>query len=405
MKTIEVAIIGGGPAGLMAAETLAKAGLSVTIYDRKPSVGRKFLMAGRGGLNLTHSEPMEKFKRRYGDTEDFMLPFINQFTPDELRHWAEALGETTFIGSSGRIFPQSFKASPLLRAWLKRLELLGVKFRLQKSWAGWNEKQELVFRTPDEIIQSTKPDYTLLALGGASWPSLGSDGSWVDILEAVGIKITPLEPANCGFHLNWSDIFKNKFTGQPLKSIALTFEEKTVPGEIMISENGIEGGAIYALSSRLRRSLKLGKDTTLTIDLRPTLSLEQVKEKLLQPRHKQSLSTYLERILSLSPLEINLLREFDLKIGDYETDELAALIKAIPIRVRRTYSIDKAISSAGGVRLDELDNNLMLKKISGVFIAGEMIDWEAPTGGYLLQGCFATGHAAALGIINYARRS
>lgn len=401
MKSLKVSVIGGGPAGLMAAGTLAKAGMTVTVYERKASVGRKFLMAGRGGLNLTHSEEMEKFKRRYNEAENFITPIIDEFTPQHLRNWVESLGETTFVGSSGRVFPESFKASPLLRAWIKRLEGLGVHFRLQKTWVGWNENGELIFHES----QPQKTDYTLLALGGASWPSLGSDGSWIPLLQNKGIDISPMEPANCGFHLKWSDVFREKFPGQPLKSITLTFEHKTIPGEIMISQSGIEGGAIYAISAKLRKSLKLGKDTVFTIDLRPSLSKEQIAQKLEQPRKSQSFSSYLERVLNLSSLEINLLREVDMKVIEYSPPQLADLIKALPVRVRETYPIDKAISSAGGIKLDELDQNLMLKKLPGVFVAGEMLDWEAPTGGYLLQGCFATGRAAAMGIINYARTS
>lgn len=388
----------------MAAETLAHEGFSVTVYERKASLGRKFLMAGRGGLNLTHSEDLVRFKERYNEAKEFLSPIIDNFTPIRLREWSADLGEPTFIGSSGRIFPQSFKASPLLRAWIRKLDHLGVQFKMQRDWLGWGLNKELIFSSPEQNNEIDDPDFTVLALGGASWPSLGSDGSWVKILADQNIPITPLAPANCGFQLNWSDIFKEKFSGAPLKTITLTFENYTVPGEVMISQSGIEGGAIYALSSRLRKSLHLGKDTIFYIDLRPSMNLDDVIKKTSRPRKSQSLSTYLQKTLNLSPVEINLLREVDLKVSDYPPHELASLIKSVPVRVRKTYPIEKAISSAGGIQLDAIDQNLMLKIMPGTFVAGEMLDWEAPTGGYLLQASFATGYAAAMGIINYAKR-
>ena len=405
MKPHKCVIIGGGPAGLIAAETLAKAGFRVDVYERKASLGRKFLMAGRGGLNLTHSEPLDSFLNRYNEARDFVAPFINEFSPEDLRSWCHDLGEPTFIGSSGRIFPESFKASPLLRAWIRQLEKLGAQFHMQKEWNGWDKNKNLIFKNPDDSIEIVQGDTTLLALGGASWPNLGSDASWVSLLEAQSIAISELRPANCGFTVRWSDIFRDKFSGQPLKSLTITFKDKTVPGEIMISKNGIEGGAIYALSSKLRQSLENGQDTVLHIDFRPTLSKEIIETKLHQPRQKLSFSKYLQRVLGLDSLTIGLLREYDMGIGDYAPKDLAALIKSLPVRLRAPFPVERAISSAGGIKLDELDQNLMLNKLPGVFAAGEMLDWEAPTGGYLLQASFATGIAAAKGIIRYDTKS
>ncbi len=400
-KDLSVAIIGGGPAGLIAAETLAAAGKRVIVYERKTSLGRKFLMAGRGGLNITHSEPLDKFLTRYGQSSEFLSPFLHDFTPGRLREWCEGLGEETFTGTSGRVFPKSFKASPLLRAWIKRLEKLNVEFKMQREWTGWDAQGNLVFKLADGTDETVKASAVLLALGGASWPNLGSDGGWTRILAEKNISVAALQPANCGFIVDWSDIFRDKFAGQPLKTISVTFAGKTVPGEIMMSRNGIEGGAIYALSSTLRDSLERGEDTILTIDLRPSLTIESILEKLSTPRKRQSFSSYMERALGLNPLSINLLREADLKVTDYKNDELAALIKAVPVRLKAPFPIERAISSAGGIRLDALNGDLMIRGMPGVFAAGEMLDWEAPTGGYLLQASFATGYAAAAGILNY----
>lgn len=390
---------------MFAAETLAKAGFQVTVYERKTSLGRKFLMAGRGGLNITHSENIDIFKHRYGEAEKILAPMIDRFTPVNLRAWCEELGEKTFIGSSGRVFPESFKASPLLRSWIKRLEALGVSFKMQRDWIGWDTDNNLAFRLADQSIEISKPDFTLLALGGASWPNLGSDGSWVRTLEARDVSISPLRPSNCGFHVPWSDYFKNKFAGTPLKNISASFDNHTVQGEIMISDKGLEGGAIYALSATIRKSLEKNLKTILYLDLRPTAKLDELVRKLQQPQKRQTLSSYLQRTLNLSPVAINLMREVDRNIGDYPPERLATLIKNLPIEITSAFSIEKAISSAGGILFDELDENMMLKKIPGVFTAGEMINWEAPTGGYLLQASFATGHSAALGIINYASKS
>lgn len=405
MKPHKSVIIGGGPAGLIAAETLAKAGFAVTVYERKASLGRKFLMAGRGGLNLTHSEALDKFLGRYNEASPFISPLIEAFRPEDLRQWCEELGEPTFIGSSGRVFPKSFKASPLLRAWIKRLETLGVEFRMQRQWTGWDANNHLVFLDQDNAAETVAVDTTLLALGGASWPNLGSDGLWTSLFESKNIPVSALRPANCGFHVEWTDIFRGKFSGQPLKSISITFENRTVAGEIMISAKGIEGGAIYALSSLLRQSLEQHKETILKIDLRPTLTTDTITKKLNQPRGKLSFSNYLQRTLGLDALSINLLRESDRLVADYTPERLASLIKSVPVRLESPFPVDRAISSAGGIKLEALDKNLMLKELPGVFACGEMLDWEAPTGGYLLQASFATGLAAAKGIINYATKS
>ncbi|HPQ51485.1 MAG: TIGR03862 family flavoprotein [Alphaproteobacteria bacterium] len=392
MKTI--AIIGAGPGGLMAAESLARLGYTVDVYDHKPSPARKFLMAGRGGLNITHSEPIDSFLQKYGEAAEFMHPMIGYFTPKNMRIWCAELGEETFIGTSGRIFPKSFKSSPLLRSWLERLSNLNVRIHPRHHWTGWNEKGELAFTTPEQKF--IKADATILALGGASWPKLGSDGSWVNELEKHNIEIAPLRPANCGFCVNWSDIFKSKFAGTPLKSITLTHEGKLINGEIMISEKGLEGGVIYALSKSIRTAIETKASTTLTIDLKPDLTIKQLEEKLSHPRGRDTQTNFLRKQTNLSPAAINLLYE----CGD-KTKPLAQQIKQIQIPLTQPCPIDRAISSAGGIKLDELDKNLMLKKMPSVFAIGEMLDWEAPTGGYLLQATFSMGVFVAQGVDKY----
>lgn len=399
----KIVIIGAGPAGLMAAERLAQAGLRVVLYERKASPARKFLMAGRGGLNLTHSEDLEKFITRYGAAQGRMDDMIHDFTPSDLRDWCKQLGEDTFVGSSGRVFPISFKASPLLRAWLKRLEGLGVVLHLQRTWRGWTDGGDIIVADKDGKTEIIAADAVLLCLGGASWPGLGSDGSWVDLVRARGVKVHDLRAANCGFVCDWSDIFVPKFAGSPLKSIALTHQGKTVRGEIMIAQNGIEGGALYALSSHIRTTIEQEGEAHLQIDLRPDLSLEVIAQKLGRARDKKSFSNYLRTALHLSPLEINTLRECQKNISSLDPEGLAHLIKNMPLTVTATFPLDRAISTAGGIDLSELDENLMLKKLPGIFVAGEMLDWEAPTGGYLLQGCFAMGVRAARGIINFLK--
>lgn len=392
-----VVIVGGGPTGLFAAEILSAAGCKVHIYDRKPSVARKFLMAGRGGLNLTHSEDVTKFVARYDAAQKHLEPMIAEFTPQNLRDWCDGLGQKTFVGSSGRIFPESMKASPLVRAWLSRLASQGVELHLQKKWRGWDDEENLLFEAADPI----KADAVLLALGGASWPGLGSDGSWVSLLEDKGVSVSKLRPANCGFVCHWSDIFKEKFSGQPLKGIAISYKEKRVLGEAMLSAHGIEGGAIYALSSALRNGIEGEGQATLYLDLKPSMRAEDIVQKLQKKKDKQSLSSSLQKLLSLPPIAINLLREARKDLQSLSDQDLAALIKSVPITLTDTFDIDRAISSAGGIVWDELSEDLALKKIPSVFVAGEMIDWEAPTGGYLLQACFATARRAANGILKH----
>jgi uncharacterized flavoprotein (TIGR03862 family) len=366
------AIIGAGPAGLMAAEELSAGGVAVTVYDRMPSVGRKFLMAGRGGLNLTHSEPFSAFVARYGRAAPKLRPMLDAFPPAALVAWANGLGQETFVGSSGRVFPKAMKASPLLRAWLARLNRQGVRFQLHHEWHG-------------EI----EADATVLALGGASWPRLGSNGKWVDVLAARGIEMAPLRPANVGFSVAWSDVFRDRFSGHPLKNIALYFGKHRSRGDAMITRYGIEGGAVYALSSMLRDAIDASGPAAIEIDLRPDQTADQIAQRLARPRNKESRANFLRKALNLSPLEINLLRETD--AGD--------AVKAIRLVLAAPQPMARAISTAGGVSFDAVDENLMLKSLPNVYVAGEMLDWEAPTGGYLLQACFATGAFAARAIL------
>jgi len=386
-----VAVIGGGPAGLFAAETLAAAGHAVTVYDRMPSVGRKLLMAGRGGLNLTHSEDFDTFAARYGAAADRLRPMLQAFPPAALVAWAEGLGQPTFVGSSGRVFPKALKASPLLRAWLTRLAGLGVTIRTRHDWLGWTDDGALRFGAPDGEI-AERPDATVLALGGASWPKLGSDGGWAAWLDDVA----PLRAANMGFDVAWSPVMLG-FAGQPLKGIALSFRGRTARGEAMVARYGLEGGAVYALSAPLRDAIDTEGAATVQIDLRPDVSAGALTARLSHPKGGQSLSNHLRKALKLSPLETNLLREAHGKDLPAQPAALAAAIKAAPIRLTGVQPLARAISTAGGVSLSAVDDDLMLKTRPGVFVAGEMLDWEAPTGGYLLQASFATGLAAAKG--------
>jgi uncharacterized flavoprotein (TIGR03862 family) len=404
IATTEIAIIGAGPAGLMAAETLAQGGAHVTVYDAMPSVGRKFLMAGRGGLNLTHSEPLPAFLTRYREATPHLAAAIQAFPPDHLREWCEALGQPTFVGSSGRIFPKALKASPLLRAWLRRLDSSGVQFSLRHRWIGWDENGALLFQTPDGP-SAVGARATVLALGGASWPRLGSDGGWVKTLSARGVKVSPLKSANSGFAVAWSDIFRDRFEGQPLKGIALSFGAQNVRGEAMITRNGIEGGAIYALSADLREAILASGRATLHIALRPDLTTHDLVARLSAPRGKQTFSNWLRKAAQLSPVAIGLLQEAAIASGavlpSLLPENLAERINAVPVQLTGIAPITRAISTAGGIAFEELDAGFMIRRLRGVFAAGEMLDWEAPTGGYLLQACFATGVAAGRGALRW----
>jgi uncharacterized flavoprotein (TIGR03862 family) len=400
----QIAIIGAGPAGLMAAEVAAQDGTGVTVYDAMPSAGRKFLMAGRGGLNLTHSEALPGFLVRYGEAASRLAAAITAFPPDALRDWSHALGQPTFVGSSGRVFPQAFKASPLLRAWLRRLDTMGVQFALRHRWTGWDDDGRLSFATSDGT-RMVEARATVLALGGASWPRFGSDGGWVGILAAKDVAISPLRPANCGFTVAWSDIFRNRFEGHPLKGIALSFGSHTLRGEAMITRTGLEGGAIYAVSADLREAIIRSGKATLRMALRPDLETSELVARLSAPRGKQSLSNWLRKTAHLSPVGIGLLQEAAMVSGvslsALSTENLAGLINAIPIELNGIAPITRAISTAGGISFDEIDADFMIRRLPGVFAAGEMLDWEAPTGGYLLQAAFATGAAAGRGALKW----
>jgi len=396
--TQTAAVIGAGPAGLMAAEILASTGVSVTLYDQMPSPGRKLLMAGRGGLNLTHAEPLLVFLSRYGSARDWLEPIIAGFPPEALIAWCNSLGQPTFTGSSARVFPTAMKASPLLRALLRRLSDLGVRLQVRHRWTGWDDDKTLRFATPAGLVRD-QPDVTILALGGASWPRLGSDAAWVSHLPNA---VTPFEPANCGFVVDWSAHLRTRFAGRPLKRLAVSFGGDTVRGEAVITETGLEGGVIYALSGRLRDAIRTGGSATILLDLRADLTPANLADRLGGPRRSQSLANTLRKQAGLTPEAIGLVQEA-LHNGA-SADDLAALIKALPVRLLAANPIERAISSAGGLRPSALDEALMLRDRPGVFAAGEMLDWEAPTGGYLLQACFSTGVAAANGALAWLHR-
>ncbi|EFO28518.1 hypothetical protein TRICHSKD4_6221 [Roseibium sp. TrichSKD4] len=396
-KTTDVLIIGAGAAGLYAADILSSRGLRVDIADRMRAPARKFLLAGRGGLNISHSEDLSSFLKRYREAEAFLAPHLHHFQPTALRDWCHSLGQATFVGSSGRVFPKAMKASPLLRALLQRLFSHNVALHSLHHWTGLGEKNACTFQLPDTATRTIEARAVLLALGGASWPRLGSDGSWQPILQSKGVSIAPFRPSNCGFNVEWSTFLKTNFAGTRLKRIALRLGEKRVLGEALISEQGIEGGAVYALSADIRKGIEQAGRATLHVDLRPDFDLETLTAKLTKPRGKQSFPSWLRKAAGLGKLQIALLRENG-TLPDTPLD-LAQLIKACPIPLTAPYSIDRAISSAGGVRLDELNENLMLKKLPAVYAVGEMLDWEAPTGGYLLQACYSMAHSAATSII------
>ncbi|MCZ8262051.1 MAG: TIGR03862 family flavoprotein [Beijerinckiaceae bacterium] len=396
-------IIGGGPAGLMAAETLLQAGHPVRLFERMPSLGRKFLMAGRGGLNLTHAEDLARFLPRYGEAAPLLLDAIKAFPPEQVRQWVEDLGQPTFVGSSGRIFPEAMKASPLLRAWLGRLEGLGLVVHLRHRWLGWTEAGDLRFETPEgESIVAAAP--TLLALGGASWPRLGADGGWTGLLAGQGMSVSPLEPSNVGVRVAWSP-FMARAAGQPLKRIRVRIDGVEASGEAVITRQGLEGGVIYALSRPLRHALEKGRPARLEIDLRPDFRPEWIAHRLREGRSKDSWTSRLRKAAGLQPAAMALVNECGRRLGLAPGDHegWAALVRAAPVPVEGLCGLDRAISSAGGAAFDGLDDHWMARARPGLFLAGEMLDWDAPTGGYLLQACFASGRAAALGMIRHAQ--
>ena len=398
-----VAIIGGGPAGLMAAEALAQKGISVEVFDGMPSVGRKFLLAGKGGLNLTHAEPLERLMGRYGPRSALLEPWLREWGPQALRDWAEGLGITTFVGSSQRVFPQDMKAAPLLRAWLHRLRESGVRFHMRHRWQGWDDSGAWIFDSP-QGRQARQPAAVVLALGGASWPRLGSDGAWWPHLQSRGVSLAELSPSNCGFDVDWSAHFSERFAGAPLKSVSINVDGTSQQGEFVVTAGGVEGSLIYAASAALRDKLAAQGSASFELDLLPARSLDWVQRELAHPRGTRSLSTHLKTRLTLSGVKAGLLREVASKEALANPQQLAALIKALPVAVTAPRPVAEAISSGGGVRFEGLDGQLMLQAMPGVFVAGEMLDWEAPTGGYLLTACFSTGRLAGQGAAAWVRR-
>ncbi|MFZ4702551.1 MAG: TIGR03862 family flavoprotein [Candidatus Methylumidiphilus sp.] len=402
-NTHSIAIIGAGPAGLMAAEAAIQGGGRVDVYDGMASVGRKFLLAGKGGLNLTHAEPMESFLSRFGSREANLRPIIEAFGPADLREWAQGLGIGTFVGSSGRVFPTDQKAAPLLRAWLHRLRKAGVVFHSRHRWQGWNEEGGLCFGTPQGPKQATA-DALILALGGGSWPRLGSDGAWVPILSGRGVTVAPLRPSNCGFDYPWSEHFRTRFAGQPVKTVAASFtdaegEEHVRVGEFIVTATGVEGQLIYALSAALRDTIETIGIATPRLDLTPGRDLKRLIHDLSKPRGSASMAKHLQKRAGIDGVKAGLLRELADPEDFTEPSRLAAVIKSLPLRLKATRPLDEAISTAGGGAFEALDGHLMIRALPGVFCAGEMLDWEAPTGGYLLTACFATGRAAGLGAV------
>ena len=450
-QAFSVAVIGGGPAGLMAAEVLSQSGVRVEVYDAMPSVGRKFLMAGKGGMNITHSEPLQSFLDRYGSRREQIKPLLDAFSPDALREWIHGLGVDTFVGSSGRVFPTDMKAAPLLRAWLHRLRQNGVVFHMRHRWTGWNDAGELCFATPEGELNvkvgghstlsdphpnptpargtpgvpaaSSDPsavppagegdyhvDAVVLALGGGSWPQLGSNGAWLPLLAQRGVAVAPLRPANCGFDAGWSEHFRTRFAGHPLKGVVLSFTDaagvlQRKQGDIMVTATGIEGGLVYALSAPIRDEIAAQGAATVYLDLTPGKSLARVQAEVGHPRGSRSLSSHLQSRLGIKGVQVGLLREC--VSAEYFSDplRLAQAIKMLPLKLLAPRPLAEAISSAGGVTFEALDQNLMSGALPGVFCAGEMLDWEAPTGGYLLTACFASGRVAAAGVLEWLREN
>lgn len=409
-----ILIIGAGPAGLMAAETIAREGYAVEVYDAMPSAGRKFLLAGKSGMNLTHAEDKSLFLSRFRQHANHIAPLLAQFDAQAVRDWAQGLGIDTFVGSSGRVFPTDMKAAPLLRAWLHRLRQLGVQFHMRHRWLGWHGQQWHFARTamPSDLAHNQGSThvyrdsaYTVLALGGASWARLGSDGQWVKLLAEKNIDIAPLEPANCGFEIPWSDFFRNKFAGHPLTSVIAHYDDELGhrqmrQGQFVVTEHGVEGSLIYALSALLREQIKQQGQAQLWLDLAPGKSMERVEQEVSHPRGSRSWSSHLQSRVGLDRLKIALLHECLPSAIFQFPAQLAAAIKALPLTLHATRPIDEAISSAGGIRFSAMDRYLMLRQLPGVFCAGEMLDWEAPTGGYLLTACLASGRQAGLGVLS-----
>ena len=397
---MRVAVIGAGPAGLMAAEVLAAGGAQVDVFDAMPSSGRKFLMAGKGGLNITHAEPFADFVARYGASRPWVEPLLRKFPPTQLREWMHGLGIESFVGTSGRVFPKEMKAAPLLRAWLHRLRQSGVRLHMRQRWLGWNEEGALRFIHPEgETTHQT--DAVVLALGGGSWARLGSDGAWLPLLQQQGVDVAALQSSNCGFECAWSGFLKTRFAGQPIKPVVASFGEQRVQGELMLTEYGLEGGAIYALSSALREAIALHGEACLMLDILPNHAKADVEAELQQGRGNRSLAEHLRRKLNLHGIKAALLRECLPADVLNDPARLAAGIKALPVRLNATRPMDEAISTAGGVKFEALDERLMLNNKPGVFCAGEMLDWDAPTGGYLLSACFASGYVAGQGALKF----
>ncbi len=406
---VPVVVIGGGPAGLMAADRVSAAGYPVTVLERMPTPGRKLMMAGRGGLNLTHSEPIDRFLDRYGPAKDAMEVWLSRFAPADLVRFAEGLGQETFVGSSGRIFPKAMKASPLLRAWLARLAMQGVRLMTRHTWTGLDDHGRVICCDANGETRAMAAQAIVLALGGASWPKLGADGSWVPIVQSWHVGVAPLAPSNAGIHIAWTSHFRDRSAGHPLKRIAIACDGQTVRGEAMITASGLEGGAVYALAPVLRARLARSAQAWISVDLRPDIDQAALTRRLAAaPQGKQSLANWLRKTASLAPEAINLLREAAHLSGDKalpaEPEGLAATIKAVVLPVTGFSGLDRVISTAGGIRLDELDENLMLRHRPGVFACGEMLDWDAPTGGYLLQACLATGSVAGCGVVAWLEK-
>ena len=394
-----IAIIGGGPAGLMAAQQVVGQGFDVHLYDAMPSLGRKFLMAGKSGMNITHSEDFDKFLTRYRDGSPVLTDIISDFNPDDIRQWVHSLGIETFVGSSGRVFPTDFKAAPLLRAWLRDLRQKGLTTHVRHHWTEWKDNQ-LTFETPDGPV-ICENDAVIVATGSACWPTLGSDGLWQELLEKSDIQIEPFKPSNCGFLVDWSDFLIERFAGSPVKSVALTAGSHTIKGDFVISNYGVEGSAIYTQSRRLREKIEQKGRAILFVDLCPDKSEEKICSALSRGRGSKSISTHIKRTTGLSGVKVALLRECLDKDVFSDMTKLGKGIKNLPITLTKTRPIEEAISCAGGVSFSELNKNLMVKKHPGLFLAGEMLDWDAPTGGYLLTACLATGKRAGLGCLGY----